>query len=114
MTYDELSTFGRLRKVQRCGPYSMFTKLIHMWKDLYSVAQVSHNTHYLTLTTRLNQWEWLVFGLMYVRTYLLPPCNWSPYILKSGRFSIQDTSLYLDGKSPCILTLLYSGHLSLC
>ena len=32
MTYEELSTFGRLRKNQRCGPYSMFTKLLHMWK----------------------------------------------------------------------------------
>ena len=42
MTYDELSTFGRLRKIQRCGPYSMFTKLIHMWKDLYTVTQVRH------------------------------------------------------------------------
>ena len=39
MTYDELSTFGRLRKNQRCGPYSMFVKLIHMWKDC-PVAQV--------------------------------------------------------------------------
>ncbi|KAG1054311.1 hypothetical protein G6F43_003672 [Rhizopus delemar] len=33
MTYDELSKYGRLRKVDRCGPYSMFTKLVHEWGD---------------------------------------------------------------------------------
>lgn len=31
MTYDELSVFGNLRKVAKCGPYSMFTKLLHEW-----------------------------------------------------------------------------------
>lgn len=31
MTYDELSVFGRLRKVDKCGPYSTFTKLVHEW-----------------------------------------------------------------------------------
>lgn len=31
MTYDELSVFGKLRKVEKCGPYSMFTKLLHEW-----------------------------------------------------------------------------------
>lgn len=31
MTYDELSVFGRLRKVSRCGPFSMFVKLLPMW-----------------------------------------------------------------------------------
>jgi NAD+ synthase (glutamine-hydrolysing) len=33
MTYDELSIYGRLRKEQACGPYSMFCKLIHLWRD---------------------------------------------------------------------------------
>lgn len=31
MTYAELSTFGRLRKASRCGPWAMFTKLLHIW-----------------------------------------------------------------------------------
>ena len=34
MTYDELSRFGILRKVYRCGPVSMFEKLIHEWSHL--------------------------------------------------------------------------------
>ncbi len=34
MTYEELSRFGRLRKIHRCGPLSMFEKLVHEWKHL--------------------------------------------------------------------------------
>jgi NAD+ synthase (glutamine-hydrolysing) len=47
MTYDELSAFGRLRKVDKCGPYSMFTKLVHEWGSLLSPIQVS--LQYFTL-----------------------------------------------------------------
>lgn len=41
MTYDELSVFGRLRKVEKRGPYSMFTKLVHEWGSFLSPTQVS-------------------------------------------------------------------------
>ncbi|RMX40415.1 hypothetical protein pdam_00009478 [Pocillopora damicornis] len=41
MTYDELSMFGCLRKVTRCGPYSMFCKLIHTWRGTYTPAKVA-------------------------------------------------------------------------
>ena len=34
MTYAELGAFGRLRKILRCGPVSMFRKLCVMWKHL--------------------------------------------------------------------------------
>ena len=40
MTYDELSVFGRLRKVEKCGPWSMFTKLCHEWGSFLSPQQV--------------------------------------------------------------------------
>lgn len=33
MTYDELSRFGRLRKVDKCGPEAMFIKLYHEWSQ---------------------------------------------------------------------------------
>lgn len=33
MTYEELSRFGRLRKVDKCGPESMFVKLYHEWSN---------------------------------------------------------------------------------
>ncbi|KAK2463654.1 hypothetical protein APHAL10511_004405 [Amanita phalloides] len=41
MTYDELSVFGRLRKVDKCGPYSMFTKLLHEWGHFLSPIQIA-------------------------------------------------------------------------
>ena len=41
MTYDELSIFGRLRKVAKCGPYSMFVKLLPMWTPTLSPEQIA-------------------------------------------------------------------------
>lgn len=41
MTYSELSVIGRLRKISKCGPFSMFCKLIHTWKDVLSPMEVS-------------------------------------------------------------------------
>ena len=41
MTYAELSVFGRLRKEARLGPYSMFLRLLHEWKDQYSPREVA-------------------------------------------------------------------------
>uniref|UniRef100_A0A8C6WYW7 Glutamine-dependent NAD(+) synthetase n=1 Tax=Neogobius melanostomus TaxID=47308 RepID=A0A8C6WYW7_9GOBI len=41
MTYSELSVIGRLRKISKCGPFSMFCKLIHMWRDALSPAEVA-------------------------------------------------------------------------
>eukprot|EP00475_Leptophrys_vorax_P032561 TRINITY_DN5040_c0_g1_i1.p1 TRINITY_DN5040_c0_g1~~TRINITY_DN5040_c0_g1_i1.p1 ORF type:complete len:716 (+),score=148.75 TRINITY_DN5040_c0_g1_i1:37-2148(+) len=34
MSYNELSIFGRLRKVYRCGPVAMYERLRHTWKHL--------------------------------------------------------------------------------
>lgn len=31
MTYAELSLYGKLRSQKKCGPYSMFCKLLHEW-----------------------------------------------------------------------------------
>ncbi|KAI7899195.1 uncharacterized protein BX663DRAFT_538097 [Cokeromyces recurvatus] len=41
MTYDDLSRYGRLRKIDRCGPYSMFSKLVHEWGDDMKPTEVA-------------------------------------------------------------------------
>jgi NAD+ synthase (glutamine-hydrolysing) len=41
MTYKELSAFGRLRKISKCGPYSMFEKLLHEWSDRLSPVEIA-------------------------------------------------------------------------
>jgi len=33
-SYEQLSIFGKLRKVHRCGPFSMYQSLLHQWKHL--------------------------------------------------------------------------------
>jgi NAD+ synthase (glutamine-hydrolysing) len=40
MTYDELSVFGRLRKIEKCGPFSMFGKLVQEWGTFLSPMEV--------------------------------------------------------------------------
>ncbi|OLL24912.1 Glutamine-dependent NAD(+) synthetase [Neolecta irregularis DAH-3] len=41
MTYEELSIFGRLRKVDKCGPYSMFNRLLHEWSGRLSPFEIA-------------------------------------------------------------------------
>lgn len=34
MTYEELDTYGKLRKLNKCGPVTMFKRLLYMWPKL--------------------------------------------------------------------------------
>ena len=40
MTYDELSVYGRLRKVEKLGPFGMFTKLASDWGSKFTPTEV--------------------------------------------------------------------------
>ena len=61
MTYEELSWFGRLRKISLCGPVSMFKRLVSQWPHLSPVQvatkvkfffrMYSINRHKLTTLT---------------------------------------------------------------
>jgi NAD+ synthase (glutamine-hydrolysing) len=41
MTYDELSIYGKLRKQECCGPYSMFVRLLESWSNKLTPRQVN-------------------------------------------------------------------------
>ncbi|GAA5917344.1 hypothetical protein JCM8208_000995 [Rhodotorula glutinis] len=41
MTYEELSIFGRLRKQEKMGPYSMFTKLTTLWGGKLTPTEIA-------------------------------------------------------------------------
>lgn len=41
MTYNELSQFGKLRKIDNCGPFSMYCKLVQTWSDTCTPKQVA-------------------------------------------------------------------------
>lgn len=43
MTYDELSVYGRMRKIFRCGPVSMF-KVCPLYEVYFEPYFVFHNT----------------------------------------------------------------------
>ena len=64
MTYEELGVYGKLRKIYRCGPLSMYNKLKHTWyervgRDVKTVADkvkrffyyYSINRHKMTILT---------------------------------------------------------------
>ncbi|XP_068594886.1 glutamine-dependent NAD(+) synthetase-like [Brachionichthys hirsutus] len=62
MSYSELSVIGRLRKISKCGPFSMFCKLLHTWRGMFSPTEVaqkvkhffrmySANRHKMTVVT---------------------------------------------------------------
>lgn len=34
LTFDELETFGKLRKIEKLGPVSLFRKLKNLWNHL--------------------------------------------------------------------------------
>eukprot|EP00058_Branchiostoma_floridae_P022347 XP_002607837.1 hypothetical protein BRAFLDRAFT_275067 [Branchiostoma floridae] len=55
MTYEELSMYGRLRKMMKCGPYSMFCKLIHTWKNTCSPAQVAAKVKHFFRSYSINR-----------------------------------------------------------
>ena len=38
MSYDELSRFSKLRKLSRCGPVSMYRKLVVLWGETTKYA----------------------------------------------------------------------------
>lgn len=41
VTYAELSVYGRLRKIARCGPVSMYQQCRQLWKDALTAAEVA-------------------------------------------------------------------------
>ncbi|KAG8292122.1 Glutamine-dependent NAD(+) synthetase [Homalodisca vitripennis] len=55
MTYAELSTYGRLRKIHRCGPYSMFCKLVSTWGDQCTPAEVAEKVKHFFRCYAINR-----------------------------------------------------------
>lgn len=41
ISYEHLSVFGRLRKISKFGPVSMFYAVWRLWRDQYTVAEVA-------------------------------------------------------------------------
>ncbi|KAM4665512.1 glutamine-dependent NAD(+) synthetase isoform 3-T3 [Amazona ochrocephala] len=55
MTYAELSIYGKLRKIAKTGPYSMFCKLINMWKEICAPREVASKVKHFFRMYSLNR-----------------------------------------------------------
>lgn len=55
MTYEELSCYGKLRKQQNCGPYSMFCKLLESWSDKLTPRQVADKVKHFFVSYSINR-----------------------------------------------------------
>lgn len=80
MTYEELSTFGRLRKIQQCGPYSMFCKLIHLWRERYSPVDIAEKVKHFFRLYSINRHK---------MTTLTPSCHAESYSPDDNRFDMR-------------------------
>ena len=52
MTYEELSFFGRARKIYHCGPLSMFRRLSGQWAHLAKNVVAQKVQHFFTMYGR--------------------------------------------------------------
>ncbi|CCF58117.1 hypothetical protein KAFR_0D04690 [Kazachstania africana CBS 2517] len=80
MTYEELSVFGYLRKVEKCGPYSMFLKLLHEWTPRLTPAQVSEKVKRFFFFYAINRHK---------QTVLTPSYHAEQYSPDDNRFDLR-------------------------
>lgn len=80
MTYEELSVFGYLRKVEKCGPYSMFLKLLHVWTPKMEPAQVAEKVKRFFFFYAVNRHK---------QTVLTPSYHAEQYSPDDNRFDLR-------------------------
>jgi len=79
MTYEELSWFGTLRKVYRCGPVSMFQRLLHIWSH-YSPTIVADKVKHFFRCYAINRHK---------MTTLTPAYHAESYSPDDNRFDLR-------------------------
>ncbi|CDO93851.1 unnamed protein product [Kluyveromyces dobzhanskii CBS 2104] len=80
MTYEELSVFGYLRKVEKCGPYSMFLKLLHEWTPRLTPDQVAEKVKKFFFFYAINRHK---------QTVLTPSYHAEQYSPDDNRFDLR-------------------------
>ncbi|CDY72048.1 BnaC06g41720D, partial [Brassica napus] len=65
MTYEELSVYGRMRKIFRCGPVSMFKNLCYKWGTKLSPAEVAEKVKYFFKYYSINRHKMTVLTPSY-------------------------------------------------
>ncbi|XP_046431572.1 glutamine-dependent NAD(+) synthetase isoform X2 [Neodiprion pinetum] len=76
MTYKELGAFGKLRKQNCAGPFSMFCKLLHMWEDC-TPKEIADKVKHFYRCYAINRHK---------MTVLTPSCHAETYSPDDNRF----------------------------
>ena len=79
MTYDELSIYGKLRKVNKCGPYSMYLRLLHVWNHLSPLEVAQKVKHFFRMYS-INRHK---------QTVLTPSLHMENYSPDDNRFDLR-------------------------
>ncbi|XP_028688918.2 glutamine-dependent NAD(+) synthetase isoform X1 [Macaca mulatta] len=80
MTYAELSVYGKLRKVVKMGPYSMFCKLLGMWRHVCTPRQVADKVKWFFTKHSMNRHK---------MTTLTPAYHAENYSPEDNRFDLR-------------------------
>ncbi|KAL2220291.1 putative NAD synthase [Thermoascus aurantiacus ATCC 26904] len=90
VTYKELSVFGRLRKISKLGPWSMYERLLHLWGNEYSPREIYEKTRHFFHHYSINRHKMTVLTPSYhaeqyspedhrhdLRQFLYPKFTWA-------------------------------------
>ncbi|CAI9093414.1 OLC1v1028913C1 [Oldenlandia corymbosa var. corymbosa] len=80
MTYEELSVYGRLRKIFRCGPVSMFKNLCFKWGATLSPSEVADKVKHFFKYYSINRHK---------MTVLTPSYHAESYSPEDNRFDLR-------------------------
>lgn len=80
MTYEELSIYGRLRKIFRCGPVSMFQNLCHKWCGRLTPSEVADKVKHFFKYYSINRHK---------MTVLTPSYHAESYSPEDNRFDLR-------------------------
>lgn len=80
MTYEELSVYGRLRKIFRCGPVSMFQNLCHKWYGKFTPSEVAEKVKHFFKYYSINRHK---------MTVLTPSYHAESYSPEDNRFDLR-------------------------
>ncbi|XP_022721778.1 glutamine-dependent NAD(+) synthetase [Durio zibethinus] len=80
MTYEELSAYGRLRKIFRCGPVSMFKNLCYKWGARLTPSEVADKVKHFFNYYSINRHK---------MTVLTPSYHAESYSPEDNRFDLR-------------------------
>lgn len=80
MTYEELSWYGRLRKLHRCGPLAMYRRLIHTWSANATATEVAEKVKFFFRMYAINRHK---------LTTLTPSYHAEDYSPEDNRFDLR-------------------------